>query len=157
MWYCETTNLHWFFALTVEYLASIPLFQGNLSWNSQNKQFFVKLFNDNQCALTENGKIMKFIVFYLSLHFHKLVMIHNICIYALKDLSNYVHYTFLRVRWDNWAQIYSNFITEKKTGRGMLISCFEIPINSHFWPNRKSIICQDRNKFCFMYLKLLDR
>lgn len=73
------------------------LFQGNFELEFTEPATLCKTLQWQSMCIDKEHKIIKFIVFYLSLHFHKLVMIHNICIYTLKDLSNYAHYTFLRV------------------------------------------------------------
>lgn len=73
------------------------LFQGNFELEFTEQATLCKTLQWQQMCIDKEHKIIKFIVFYLSLNFHKLVTIHNICIHTLKDLSNYVHYTFLRV------------------------------------------------------------
>ena len=73
------------------------LFQGNFELEFTEQATLCKTLQWQQMCIDKEHKIIKFNVFYLSQNFHKLVTIHNICIHTLKDLSNYVHYTFLRV------------------------------------------------------------
>lgn len=146
--------------MTVEYLASIPfVFQGNFELEFTEQAILCKTLQWQPMCIDKEHKIIKFIVFYLSLHFHKLVMIHkHLHIHTERFKSNYVHYTFLKSQLEITEHKYIQTLSQsRKNWKRNVNLLFEIPINSHFWPNRKSIICQDRNKFCFMYLKLLDR